>query len=244
MRTRVSPKFRELAVKVGGLPFMKKILRPAYTWYINRVNMNRNRLFCEHGLEVLKEFDELMVSNNIIYSVFAGTLLGAVREKGFLKHDLDVDTVMFNKDYSLNTQRVLEDAGFDLIHCYLIDDGLKGREETYEKNGVSIDIFYVFEDKDFPTYQCDFHGEEGSSSHEDSMKKFGYVCSRRIEFPVSHNVIRIPFETIEVNAIENADEWLRCRYGDSYMTPDPSFRDKGDNPHIFEWKEVKAIMKF
>ena len=130
------------------------------------------------------------------------------------------------------------------IHYYLIEDGEKGREETYEKNGVSIDIFYVYEDENYPTYQCDFYGEEGSSSHEDSMKKFGYVCSRRIEFPVSHNVKRMPFETIEVNTIENADEWLRCRYGDTYMTPDPSFRDKGDNPRIFEWKGVKAIMKY
>ena len=97
--------------------------------------------------------------------------------------------------------------------------------------------------KKFPTYQCDFHAEEGATDNENSMKKYGYVCVRRLEFPVSDKTRRVPFESIEVNALDNAEEWLSYRYGADYMTPDPNFRDKGNNPRIFEWKEVNGIMK-
>lgn len=244
MRTRVSPTMRALAAKVGKVGLLKKLLSPIYTAYKRNIQSRRNRLFRENGVNVLKEYDAILSSIDVQYSVFAGTLLGAVREKGFLKHDVDIDTVIFNCDYTPKIKHALEQNGFKLVHYYLIDNGDKGREETYEKNGVSIDIFYIYSDEKYPTYQCDFHALDGSTSHEDSMTKYGYVATRRIEFPVSHKVTRIQFEDISVNAISNANEWLEYRYGKNYMIPDPDFRDKGDNPHIFEWTEVKAIMKY
>ena len=221
------------------IPGLKTVILPFYGKY---AKWRRNRIFNKYGISVLKEFDEVMLSNNIHYSVFAGTLLGAIREQGLLKHDLDLDVVMFNSNYSFKIQEILNQNGFHLLHAFTVADGALAREETYIKNGVSIDIYYVYSDAQFPTYQCDFHGEKGSSDNEDSMKKFGYVCVRRLEFPVSTKVRRAPFEGIYVNVLENAEEWLSYRYGSNYMVPDPGFKDKGDNPFIYEWEGVKGIM--
>ena len=242
MITTPSTKILSLAAQVGKVKILKTLLRPAYVYYLNFIRSNRKKAFDKNGVKVLKEFDAVMNSIGIPYSVFAGTLLGAVREKGFIKHDLDIDTMIFNSDYSDKIQKELENKGFRLHHYYLIDDGTKGREETYVKDDVSIDIFYIYGDDTFPTYQCDFHELQGCTSHEDSMIKFGYLAARRLEFPVSREVKRVPFENIEVNVIANAQEWLTYRYGDDFMTPDPSFKDKGNNPHIFEWTGVNATM--
>ena len=231
--------FTDKARLLRYIPGMKSILLPIYTWYADK---RRNYLYRKYGLSVLQEFDQVMQANRLHYSIFAGTLLGAIREKGFLKHDLDIDTVMFYRNFSPKIETILSSHGFSLLHSFLIDDGESGREDTYIKNGVTIDIFYVYSDSKYPTYLCDFHGAEGSHDNEQSMKKYGYVAARRIELPVSYDVRRVQFENIEVNVLANAEEWLAKRYGDNYMVPDPNYHDKGDNPYIKEWAEKKAVM--
>lgn len=234
--TRVPDCVRKLASFAIKIPGFKFLFQGLYRSYLAKIQSNRNEVFQKNALDVLKDFDEAFTSNNIKYSVFAGTLLGAVREKGFLKHDLDIDCAMFYTDYSDKIEEILTAKGFSKFHSFLVENGKLGMEETYVKNGVSIDIFFIYSDDAYPTYQCDFHSLTEIEAKKCSKEK----AVRRIEFPVSADVIRIPFETIEVNVIANYDEWLRSRYGSNYMIPDPSFRDKGDNPGIKEWTTVRA----
>ena len=210
-------------------------------WYSKILNSKRKKAIAKNGIKVLYEFDKVLQDNNIFYSVYAGTMLGAIREKGFIKHDLDLDTVMFCDDYKPQNRIHLENAGFKLIRTFLVNDGSLGREETYEKDGVCIDIFYVYKDDAYPTYLCEFQAI-GNCNFYDTMKKYGYVNVRRFEYPIKKEVKRVPFETIEVNILTNAEEWLSSRYGSDFMIPNPGFKDKKENPHIYMWKNMKGIM--
>lgn len=67
-------------------------------------------------LELLKEFDRVCKKHNIPYVVFCGSALGAVRHKGFIPWDDDLDVSMLRSDYD----RFLEVAPAELDGKYYL----------------------------------------------------------------------------------------------------------------------------
>ena len=51
-------------------------------------------------LELMREFDQMCESNSIRYTLSSGTLLGDVRNGGFIPWDDDIDVVLDRNNYS------------------------------------------------------------------------------------------------------------------------------------------------
>ena len=51
------------------------------------------------SLELLKEVHEFCVENDVKYTLFSGTLIGAIRHHGFIPWDDDLDIAMPRPDY-------------------------------------------------------------------------------------------------------------------------------------------------
>lgn len=69
-------------------------------------------------LDLLAELDRVCKKHGIKYYAAGGTLLGAVRHKGFIPWDDDVDLVMFRQDYN----RLMEIGPLEFRHPYFLQN--------------------------------------------------------------------------------------------------------------------------
>lgn len=109
------------------------------------------------ALEVLCEIDKICVENGFTYSLAYGTLLGAVRHKGFIPWDDDIDIMMPRADYSKfieycqthETSFKLASVETDPTYGYLFAKACDTKTVlTYENTkwnhyGIQVDIFPV-----------------------------------------------------------------------------------------------------
>ena len=233
----------ELANKASKIPGVKALLKPIYYPFKNYVEESHRQKLMQNGLKVLQRFDKCMSDNGIEYTLAYGTLLGAVREIGFIKHDLDTDVFVWGDQYSPSLNAILKDAGFDLVHYFIVEDGAIGREETYMCEGVAIDIFYVFDDGGKYPYCCDFTTIDGIPTFSQCMHTHGRVLARKTELPITKQRVKIPFETIELYIPATAQKILEFLYGENYMIPDPNYDSNTPNEHIRIWNEKAAYYR-
>lgn len=230
--------FANLAAKIPGV---KKLFKPLYYPIKTLIQRRGNKAFKKNSLSVISEFTSCLDKNRIPYTIAFGTLLGGIREKGFIKHDCDIDLAMWIDERPENLPEILSEVGFKLEHTFSIENATLGLEETYTKAGVGIDIFYFFPAINKHPYCCDFLVCDGTATYASSMKKHGRVLARRIEMPMTRERMVVDFEGLKLYAPINAHELLEFRYGSDYMIPNPKWSVTSFDNHIVRWPEVKAV---
>jgi hypothetical protein len=214
----------KLKILLDKFPTVKllllKLYRPTIGLYKQK---HRNKIFKQKGKEALFEIDKVFKELKIDYWLEFGTLLGAVREKDFIEHDLDIDLACFLKDFKPDNEKVFNKYGFKKIREFLIDDGKFGREETYRYKGVDIDIFYFAAEKE--SIKCYLFSPLEGKSRDTTIKEIGGLVVREVTFSFN-GFTTIYFLGKEFLIPKNFNKHLSEHYGDSFMVKDPNYSDQ------------------
>jgi len=129
---------------------------------VDKMEMDSEKLrkLKKKELKILMEFDKVCEEIGVDYTLAHGTLLGAVRHKGFIPWDEDVDVAMLRKDYekfvesgqellpeNLFIQTSETDPDYHNNHAKLLDISTTLKEPVHKcldiKDGIFIDIFPI-----------------------------------------------------------------------------------------------------
>lgn len=109
------------------------------------------------SLDVLKEFHRFCIENNLRYTLAYGTLIGAIRHKGFIPWDDDIDVMMPRPDYNRFVEAYQDNDSYICLapekkNSYLAYARLADIKSTRivpgapwsnKKTGIWIDIFPI-----------------------------------------------------------------------------------------------------
>jgi len=185
-------------------------------WYPIKYR-KRKQDYKNNALETLLHAKDCLDNAGLFFWLDFGTLLGAYREKDFIKHDMDIDISMFAKDIEA-AKKAMVQGGFKLIRTFEVLDDPTGVEQTYAYNGVSLDIYFYIEEGDL-MYCSAFYWQK-----EDDFRFGGAVeASVKKWFCPNTGFAPIMFQGREFNAPKDIVKYLTVNYGPGFMKPDKKF---------------------
>lgn len=177
------------------------------------------------GLSILDQAADIIHSCNYHYACAYGTLLGFVRESGFIAHDNDIDIVLLGKngDWQAIHWPVLHEAlclqGFTFLRGFTYGNDIV--EVSYAHSGVQIDFFVPYT----------LNGVEGGLFLiNDATKHYPDDSCRtaiHVPAPLPASLTKITIEGYQLSIPSNAEEILESIYGPGWKVPD----DKWDGSH-------------
>lgn len=160
---------------------------------LNKLSQEEQKKIC---FEILVEFDKYCKANSLRYFISSGTLLGAVRHKGFIPWDDDIDVFMPRNDYekllgSFNEHnpkyRIVSYTNTDwwfMPFAKIIDTTTKVEVKPYKYDdlGVFLDVFPL----DFLSGKY----EDIKSAYLKIKKMREIICFKNIRFSYFSNPLK------------------------------------------------------
>lgn len=210
----------ELIKKILKSNALGKAIYPSLNsiYKIYSVRARRRRLK-RYGFEVLKNLVDINKRHNAGLVPVFGTLLGFVRDGGFMSHDDDIDMAVL-PGMSVN----------ELLELFINKYGYKFRhglayhgqctEFTLEhKSGLTIDFFMMVDSGEGLLSSVYFwkSDENYADTRQNNLKwvKHPYVTGLKM----------FRLDGVEVQIPENSEDWLYYEFGKGWKVPDPNFTD-------------------
>lgn len=190
-----------------------------------------------HGCEILEKIDKVSTELNFEYWLIYGSLLGAYREHGFIKHDDDLDIAIPSDSISQEFVRKMLSEGFVLKSIKETNDkSMRMVSFAYKK--VMIDFYgYIYDNEKkskvtvFSSYPL-----EGKTFVESAKQNLFRCYLAHIDY---EGIVRSEFKKLRVPIPANTEYVLKGLYGANFMIPDKN--EKGQSATISEITPIEKL---
>lgn len=186
----------------------------------------RQRRLQKFGAVALERLHCLMQKHGVPYYCDYGTLIGFVRDHGFIRNDDDIDISIQPDGVKASTVlRIFMDAGYGFVHGF----DYKGRLLEFtvvDSSGITIDVF-------FPTKMDGKGGVHGYQPIWESTRQYPSEKANTViqyDFAEATGIKTIKIVGTVAQIPGNADEVLTSEYG-SWRIPDAKFNTVSDRVH-------------
>lgn len=193
------------------------------------------RKFKKHGVSSLRVFSELALKNKWNYSLIFGTLLGAYREKNFIKNDDDIDIIVNRKDINQFLVEQMIANGFRLKAVYMSSDNELAHVSFYY-HGITFDIY---------GFNVNYHGGDsvlfvpnppkGMDWLQSAEKNYYQACRVHFNYIGTETIL---FQGVKCEILTNSKEFLSNIYGEDFMIPQ---KKKGFQSPFYEYVPLNEM---
>jgi len=237
LRKRVTTFLKTFAVG----RWLMKPLRAVYRAY---AIPQRRRILRANGAAVLRDIAAIFDKHGIKGYAAFGTLLGMVREKGFIKHDEDIDLGILPG--SITPQRLLkilleDEEGFSFAFAFAYHDRVTEFKVYYKK--VPIDFFFFNAVGDKFCYEA-YSWQQGVEYPSEKANSVRLVYQ-----PFVRNTQLLEVMGVKFPVPVNAEEVLAGLYGSSWRVPNakwseddrPKYEQMADFGYSIELQDVMDL---
>lgn len=184
----------------------------------------RQRILKKVGADVLKEIVEINGRNNLGILPIYGTLLGFVRDGGFMKHDDDIDlAVMPGKSPKDILNVFVVRHGWEFLHG-LSYHGKCTEFTLKHKTGLTVDFFFM-QDSGEDLLSSVYFWKEGEPYTDIRQNNLKWV-----RHPYVNALRKFNLYGLDIDIPDNSEDWLYYEFGSGWKVPDPSYTDAAGQP--------------
>ena len=172
--------------------------------------------------EITKDIYNVFEDVGIEYTYAFGSLLGIIRDKGFMPHDDDVDIMVMNDENKIGLLiNELEKNGFKLIHYCKVDSIITEYTFLYKNTGLTIDVFINFKTNDnlLTTYWL----YQDANKHYKNKNQMSVSMTKKCDIS---DYKYVNYWGVDLRVPKNAEEVLYWNYGEKWMIKDPNYSPK------------------
>ena len=219
---------KDAVKKILKLPVLQFMYEPVHKLYRLYSVPARRRRLKKYGPEVVKDLADVFRRWNIQAFAAYGTMLGFVRDNGFIPHDDDMDIgVMPGTISPQELMRILleKEKGFKLLFVFKYKEKVTEFKVEYKK--IPIDFFfYEVKDGEFlsPLYFY-IADKKYPSVNANSMKI--------VHLPPFKGIKWIDIFDCQFPVLDDFESALEALYGKGWRVPDKKWSD-AKRPHIVD----------
>lgn len=210
---------------IRALPAIKRFLRTfpmtkpcylaAYRIWSNNIYKKKAQQLQTEGLSLLTRLLKDLGNYHTPVFIAYGTLLGVIREKGFIPHDCDVDFGIVSNQLD-DLKDFLFNKGYKITHGFEYQNNLV--EFSIDINGINIDFFRYENREDLGFGSYVFHSDSDLGELQGKERHVAFVSCTPITNTITYEVSGIDFIVPE-----NFEKYLSDIYTENWRIPDPNW---------------------